>query len=160
MLNKNGPAPLSTMEEVLESLRALESPQMKESPSARCPQMLRPRSFLALANGGLTTVDINSSLFNATTLLKNPSCLDGRCLPNNEDTIPNSRKLTDNTVDVGSRKPVDVRRRATENFASELHLPMPGLRRKLAPIVTGLQTAIKKRKDDDGLALKKVRQSL
>lgn len=160
MLNKKGPAPLSTMEEVLESIRALESPQMKESPSARCPQMLRPRSFLASANGGLTTVDMNSSLFNATTLLKNPSCLEGRCLPNYEDTKSNSRKMTDNYVDVGSRKPVDVRWRATENVATELHLPMPGLRRKLAPIVTGLQTATKKWKGDDGLALKKASQSL
>lgn len=160
MLNKKGPAPLSTMEEVLESIRAMESPQMKESPSARCPQMLRPRSFLASANGGLTTVDMNSSLFNATTLLKNPSCLEGRCLPNYEDTKSNSRKMTDNYVDVGSRKPVDVRWRATENVATELHLPMPGLRRKLAPIVTGLQTATKKWKGDDGLALKKASQSL
>ena len=160
MLNKKGPAPLSTMEEVLESIRALESPQMKESPSARCPQMLRPRSFLASANGGLKTLDMNSSLFTATTLLKNPSCLDGRCLPNNEDTKSNSRKMTDNNVDVGSRKPVDVRWRATENVATELHLPMPGLRRKLPPIVTGLQTATKKWKDDGGLALKKVSQPL
>lgn len=158
MLNKKGPAPLSTMEEVLESIRALDSPQMKESPSARCPQMLRPRSFLASTNGGLTMVDMNSSLFNTTTLLKNPSSLDGRCLPNNDDT--KSRKMTDNNVDVGSRKPVDVRWRATENVATELHLPMSGLRRKLAPIVTRPQTTTKKWKDDDGLALKKVSQSL